>query len=296
MDRGTSTVARRRRGGSPLPGRAPHGSWRGTPPPSVAWVQARRSTECPPAPERPRPSEGREPEVLLWADILGLVLGRLPRVDDRARLPSVCRAWRAAARVHGRPPLPLLVLSDFSFSAFCADGAMTGVRRIPLPRSWEMAAGVRCVGSFDGWLVGVQLNKGRYFGDGRCFLMNAFCQDVVRLPPPSITTHPVDVYSKYLPIANGSGAVQCMVNGAQYQYVMSFWKVVLSSSLTVIASALWLPSPCTGAQLALPSGSLAKVAASVSSVTLPCTRERSTCLARSPRTSLSLTSQKTTVA
>jgi hypothetical protein len=118
-------------------------------------------------------------------------------------------------------------------------------------------AGVRCVGSFDGWLVGVQLNKRRYFGDGWCFLMNAFCQDVVRLPPPSITTHSLDAYSKSLPIANGSGAVQCTVNGAQN--VMSICKVVLSSSpshLTVIASALWLPSPCTGAQLALLSGGL----------------------------------------
>ncbi|KXG37654.1 uncharacterized protein LOC8060540 [Sorghum bicolor] len=233
MDRDTSTVARGRRRGPPLPVRAPHGRWRDTPPPSVAWVQARRSTERPPATEPARPSAGREPELLSWADlpadILGLVVGRLPRVDDRARLRSVCRAWRAAARVHGRPPspLPLLVLSDFSFSAFCADGAMADVRRIPLP-SREMAAGVRCVGSFHGWLVGVQLNKGRYFGDGRCFLMNAFYQDVVRLPPPSVNTHSLDAYSKSLPIANGSGAVQCTVNGAQY--VMSFCKVVLSSS------------------------------------------------------------------
>jgi hypothetical protein len=30
------------------------------------------------------------------------------------------------------------------------------------------------VGSFEGWLVGVKLNKGRYFGDLRCFLVKAF--------------------------------------------------------------------------------------------------------------------------
>lgn len=236
MDRGKSTVARGRRRGPPppLPVHAPHGRWRDTPPPSAAaWVQARRSTERPPAPEPARPSAGRELELLSWADlpadILGLIVSRLPRVDDRARLRSVCRAGRAAARVYGRPPppLPLLVLSDFSFSALCAGGAMTGTRRIPLP-SQEMAAGVRCVGSSDGWLVGVQLNEGRYFGDSQCFLMNAFYQDVVRLPPPSVNTHSLDAFSKSLPIANGSGAVQCTVNGARY--VMSFCKVLLSSS------------------------------------------------------------------
>ena len=139
--------------------------------------------------------------------------GRSPPPRQAAvRVPGVARGGarpRATAAA-----LPLLVLSDLSFSAFCADGAMTGVRRIPLP-SWEMA-GIRCVGSFDGWLVGVQLNKRRYFGDGWCFLMNAFCHDVVRLPPPSITTHSLDAYSKSLPIANGSGAVQCTVNDAQY--------------------------------------------------------------------------------
>ncbi|RLM58358.1 uncharacterized protein C2845_PM18G10430 [Panicum miliaceum] len=219
----------------PLHVRTPHRR-RGAPSrpsPSVALVQERRSTECPTAPEPPGPGAGRQPQHGPWADlpadILGLVVGRVPRADDRARLRSACRAWRAAARAHGRPPppLPLLVLSDFAFSCFCADGAMTGARRIRLP-SREMAVDVRCVGAFQGWLACVQLNKGRYFGDSRCFLMDAFSRDVVWLPPPSVATHFIDQYSRSLPIANGSGAVHCTVNAAQY--VMSFCKVVLSSS------------------------------------------------------------------
>ncbi|RCV38804.1 hypothetical protein SETIT_8G171700v2 [Setaria italica] len=217
----------------PLHARAPRGRRHSPSWPSAPWVQARRSTECPTAPELPGPGAVPVLQHASWADlpadILGLVVGRIPRADDRARLRSACRAWRAAARAHGRPPppLPLLVLSDFAFSSFCADGAMTGARRIPLP-SREMAVDVRCVGAFQGWLAGVQLNKGRYFGDGRCFLMDAFSRDVIRLPPPSVATHFIDAYSRSLPIANGSGAVHCTVNGAQY--VMSFCKVVLSSS------------------------------------------------------------------
>jgi hypothetical protein len=62
------------------------------------------------------------------------------------------------------------------------------------------------MGSFEGWLVGVKLNKGCYFGDLRCFLMNVFSRDVVRLPPPSTAARPAaDAYSRSLPIGNGSG-------------------------------------------------------------------------------------------
>uniref|UniRef100_A0ACD5X1P0 Uncharacterized protein n=1 Tax=Avena sativa TaxID=4498 RepID=A0ACD5X1P0_AVESA len=191
----------------------------------------RRRAKALPLP--PADNSGCEPQRRSWtdvpADILGIVVGRLPCVEDRARLRSVCGAWRAAARRHRPPPppLPLLVYSNFSFSIFSPDGAMTGMRRIPVPK--EVAADdVRCVGSFEGWLAGVRPNKGRYFGDGKCFLMNAFSRDVVHLPPPSASSHFVDTYTRSHPIISGSGVVECTVSAAQY--VMSFCKVILSSS------------------------------------------------------------------
>jgi hypothetical protein len=82
-------------------------------------AHTRCSTKCARASETRRPDEAEEPHDRPWADlqvdILSVVVGRLPLVEDRARLRSICRAWRAAARIHRRPPppLPLLVLSDF---------------------------------------------------------------------------------------------------------------------------------------------------------------------------------------
>ncbi|KAL6841626.1 hypothetical protein ACP4OV_028565 [Aristida adscensionis] len=212
----------RARGHEGSPSRAP-----------VAVVRTRCSTKCLLRSEPPRLDAGPEVEGRPWADlpsdILGVVTGRLPRAEDRASLRSVCRAWRAAARLHRPPPpLPLLLLSDFAFSSFCIEGAMTGLRRIPLPAGGIAAGDVRCVGSFEGWLVGVQLKKGRYFGDDRCFLVNAFSREIFHLPPPSISTHVVDAYSRSLPIVNGSGVMHCTINDAEY--VMSLRKVVLSSS------------------------------------------------------------------
>ncbi|KAG8090217.1 hypothetical protein GUJ93_ZPchr0011g28836 [Zizania palustris] len=178
-------------------------------------------------------SSGGKLEGPSWADIpcdiIGILLARLPTVEDRARLRSVCSAWRAAARAHRPPPpLPLLVFFNFAFSWFRPDGSMSETRRIRLPV--EVAAGdVRCVGSSGGWLVGVR-QKRPFFGDDACFLVNAFSQEVVRLPPPSASTstHHVDAYSTSLPIINGSGVVDCTIHAARY--VMSFWKVILSSS------------------------------------------------------------------
>ncbi|PUZ45385.1 hypothetical protein GQ55_8G218500 [Panicum hallii var. hallii] len=215
---------------------------RHAPLPLVAAAQARCSTRCVPglpAPETPRLDDASEPRHRPWADlpadILGVVVGRLALVEDRARLRSVCHAWRAAARLHRRlpPPLPLLVLSDFSFSSFRAEGTVTGARlRVPLPGSETAGAGsvVRCVGSFEGWLVGVEADQSRDIGDHRCFLMNAFSQDVVRLPAPSAATDSVDTQSKSLslPIANSSGVMNCVTNTAHR--AMSFRKVALSSS------------------------------------------------------------------
>ncbi|RLM69102.1 hypothetical protein C2845_PM17G12700 [Panicum miliaceum] len=134
----------------------------------AAVAKTRCSTECATASEAPRSDDAqRRGWVHLPADILGVVVSRLPLFEDRARLRSVCRTWR----LHRRPPppLPLLVLSDFSLASFRAEGTLTGVRRrVPLPDRETGAAGsVRCVGSFEGWLVAVKLDKGRYFGDLR---------------------------------------------------------------------------------------------------------------------------------
>ncbi|KAF7106806.1 hypothetical protein CFC21_107516 [Triticum aestivum] len=176
---------------------------------------------------------GLEPQRRPWADvpqdILGIVAGRLPCVEDRARMRSVCAAWRAAARLHRPPPppLPLLVHADFTFSSFSPDGVRMGARRVPLPEG-VAADDVRCVGSFEGWLAGVRPNEGRYLGDGECFLMNPFSRDVLHLPPPSASSHFVDAHSRSLPIIGGSGVVECTINAPQY--VMSFCKVILSSS------------------------------------------------------------------
>ncbi|KAJ1279450.1 hypothetical protein BS78_04G157700 [Paspalum vaginatum] len=156
----------------------------------------------------------------LPADILGVAFGRLALFEDRARLRSICRAWRAAAlHLRAPPPLPMLVLSDFSsYYSFREEATMTDASRsMPLPKKETAAdAGTvaRCVGSFGGWLVGVSLIKGRSFGDHGCFLTNPFSRGVVRLPPPSTSgrTRSVDASSSRRPCA------------------MSFCKVVLSSS------------------------------------------------------------------
>ncbi|KAM3195258.1 hypothetical protein ACQJBY_071387 [Aegilops geniculata] len=170
-----------------------------------------------------------EPQRRPWADvppdILGVVAGRLPRVEDRARMRSVCGAWRAAARLHRPPPppLPLLVHADFAFSGFSPDGATTGARRVPLPED-VAADDVRCVGSFEGWLAGVRPNQGRYFGDAQCFLMNPFSRDVLRLPPPSASSHFVDAHSRSLPIIGGSGVVECTINAPQNGAKLALWR------------------------------------------------------------------------
>ncbi|KAK3132046.1 hypothetical protein QOZ80_6AG0515020 [Eleusine coracana subsp. coracana] len=200
---------------------------------AAAAAHTRCSTKCAPASETRRPDEAQDPQHRPWedlpVDILGVVVGRLPLVEDRARLRSVCRAWRAAARLYRRPPppLPLLVLFDFSFASFCEEGTLSGARRhVPLPERETASVGsIRCVGSFEEWLVGVKFNKGRYFGDLRCFLMKAFSRDALRLPPPS-AARPFDAYSRSLPVVNGSG----VVNFNAGPCVMSFCKVVLSTS------------------------------------------------------------------
>ncbi|CAL4983676.1 unnamed protein product [Urochloa decumbens] len=225
MDSGRSTSADQNRR-APLP--APV---RNSAKPSrsrAAAAQTRRSTKCATASETPRSDEAQHrPWADVPVDILGVVFRLLSLVQDRARLRSVCGVWRAAAR-----PLPLLVMSDFSFAGFCADGTLSCMRpSIPLPERETRAAGsFRCVGSFEGWLVGVgmKLNKGRYSGDLLCSLINPFSRVVIRLPPPSAATLLPYACSRSLPVVDGSGVVNCAIKARQC--VMSFRKVILSSS------------------------------------------------------------------
>ena len=82
-------------------------------------------------------SEAPPPPVLLWADvpadILGSVLRLPPCVADRASVRSMCRHWRAAARVQALPaPLPVLVLPRFiRFSCLTSDWGADGRPALP---------------------------------------------------------------------------------------------------------------------------------------------------------------------
>ncbi|OEL23956.1 hypothetical protein BAE44_0015026, partial [Dichanthelium oligosanthes] len=115
------------------------------------------------------------------------MLGFLPCLADRARVRSVCRHWRVGAQGHVLPPpLPILVHHEFKLSSLSTHGELMPVRRVPVTK--EVAADdLRCVGSFDGWLVAVTPSKDRsdrFYrdADGECFLVNAFSRKVIRLP------------------------------------------------------------------------------------------------------------------
>ncbi|CAL4980241.1 unnamed protein product [Urochloa decumbens] len=189
--------------------------------------------------KKPRLDAGDElpPPASLWADIhpdiLGVVLRFLPCSADRARVRSVCRRWRAAARSQTRlpPPLPLLVLPEFRLSCLTSDIELTAPRRLLMPG--EVAVDdAHYVGSYDEWAVGVAPIKvcsesgGRdYFTNlGReCFLVNAFSQRVVRLPRLCRTSYICGHFScKILPVINGSGGVDFKINGS---YTISPHKV-----------------------------------------------------------------------
>ncbi|KAI5006919.1 hypothetical protein ZWY2020_046867 [Hordeum vulgare] len=74
-------------------------------------------------------SRRRSPWPDLPAELLGLVLMRLPSHADRVRLPAVCRAWRSAAKATAPPPLPWLALPDGTFLSLPDDA----VHRLPVP-------------------------------------------------------------------------------------------------------------------------------------------------------------------
>jgi hypothetical protein len=124
---------------------------------------------------------GEDPPWSSWAglqlDALGIVLSFLPCPADRARVRSVCRQWRAAARGRGvAPPLPLLVLPRFRFAGLTPGGVLAPARRAWMPPELD-ADNACCVGSYDAWLVGAGQ------AGGECFLVHAFSHEVRRLPP-----------------------------------------------------------------------------------------------------------------
>ncbi|KAF7072795.1 hypothetical protein CFC21_077880 [Triticum aestivum] len=66
-----------------------------------------------------------------WADLLpellGRVIDRLPRPDDRARFRAVCRPWHLAVRQHNRPQLPWIIYLDGTFVTFPDHGIHHGL-------------------------------------------------------------------------------------------------------------------------------------------------------------------------
>ncbi|KAL6857264.1 hypothetical protein ACP4OV_018646 [Aristida adscensionis] len=105
----------------------------------------------------------------LHPELLGLVLGRLPSLADRARAGrAVCRPWRLAAgllRPLAPPPFPWLTLLDGRF--LCVPGGEILRRLVP--------RGAACYGSAGDWLFLVHAG-------GKCCLFNPFARRVVRLP------------------------------------------------------------------------------------------------------------------
>ncbi|WVZ50745.1 hypothetical protein U9M48_001971 [Paspalum notatum var. saurae] len=187
----------------------------------------------------PQPRLGCEFEagVSPWAglqpDILGVVLGFLPCLADRARVRCICRHWRAGGHGHPLPPpLPILVLSEFKFSSLSVEGDPMPVRRVPVPREVS-ADDLRCVGSFDRWLVGVTPSMDRsdkYYrdADGECFLVNVFSGKVIRLPQLSSMRYNFSSYSrKTLSVISGCSNVHFTINDL---YTMSLCQAVLSNA------------------------------------------------------------------
>uniref|UniRef100_A0A0A9E1R3 DUF295 domain-containing protein n=1 Tax=Arundo donax TaxID=35708 RepID=A0A0A9E1R3_ARUDO len=140
-------------------------------------------------PQKKGPRFDASPWARLQPDALGVVLRFLPCLADRARLRSVCRHWRAAARGHGvPPPLPLLVLPKFRISSLSPRGALTAARRAWMPQ--EVAADhACCVGSSEEWLAGMT------GPNDECFLVNAFSHEVIHLPSLSASDYSCSFYS-----------------------------------------------------------------------------------------------------
>uniref|UniRef100_R7W900 Uncharacterized protein n=1 Tax=Aegilops tauschii TaxID=37682 RepID=R7W900_AEGTA len=110
----------------------------------------------------------RAPWSELPADLLALVLSRLPSQTDRVRLRAVCRAWRSAARLRPlSPPLPWLFVRGDTFLTL-SEGAP---HRMPLDLN-EIHLRVPAGSMF--FLVR---------RDGRCSLMNPSSGEMTPLQP-----------------------------------------------------------------------------------------------------------------
>ncbi|KAL6606639.1 hypothetical protein ACP70R_042292 [Stipagrostis hirtigluma subsp. patula] len=119
------------------------------------------------------PRSRRTRQSSSWSDLppelLGVILLRLS-IADRARLATVCRAWRSGARLQPLPaPPPWLILRNGTF----LDLADKAVRRMPVPDD------ARCRGSVDDWLVLMSERSHRWY------LMNPFSG--ATLPVPELT-------------------------------------------------------------------------------------------------------------
>ncbi|CAL4980261.1 unnamed protein product [Urochloa decumbens] len=190
--------------------------------------------------ETPRKKSKLETDaaVLSWAslpsDILGVVLSLLPCFADRANVGAVCHHWRSQILQDLHPPLPLLVLPKFKFWCLCSGVPNRAAWSVQMPQ--EAAAGdVRCVGSFQEWLVCVApvRDRGTQYRkfDGECFMVNASSHKVVRLPHLSTFTHGLSGYSHkalpVIPVDTGLGVVYFTTGD---KYTMSLRKVALSAS------------------------------------------------------------------
>ncbi|CAL5002584.1 unnamed protein product [Urochloa decumbens] len=95
----------------------------------------------------------------LPADLIGLVLLRLPSLADRVRLRASCRPWRAAAK-QMKPPLP----PPLPWLAFC-DGSIVDLDGAPVRCAPILRDGVFCY-------LAVDNSAFLIHDDGACSLMN----------------------------------------------------------------------------------------------------------------------------
>ncbi|CAL4980262.1 unnamed protein product [Urochloa decumbens] len=160
-------------------------------------------------------------------DRSGVMFDGMPQTRSRSEFDAGVSLWA------GLQPDILGVVLRFLPALLTApeNGELMPVRRVPVPK--EVAADdLSCVGSFDGWLVGVTPSKERSQKcfrdtDGECFLVNAFSRKVVRLPELCNWHHNSAYSSKHLPVVNGGYEVHFCANDI---YRLSLCQVVLSSS------------------------------------------------------------------